>query len=250
MQEEALAYVPVLVSTLTSSRVVPFRVAHVRQQQRQTTVLAANDLDGKPVPVAHIISQSVGAQVYVAVRPLAVTVAGRDPALMQLLTLEHLYAMTLRMDPGARFCVVEEGRDACDSAISGTSHAAVLLHLARARTGVATKMAGTLKVAPWQVVTLAPSGQAAAHHDSVSVRVMEGPRAMPRVTVFFHRAPHSGCQATTDTRGLAKCDLVDHHGHTHAHEGEEHSPVLVTYPGEVRAERALLPTTLALLPGQ
>lgn len=240
-------YVPVLVSTLASSRDLPFRIAHSRQPQGQTTVLAANDLDGKPVPVARIVTEAVGGRTHVVVHRLAVSVPGRDPRLTRLLTVEQLYALTMRMDPGARYCLAQ-GSETCDPAASGTSHAALLRSLAQARASAAALITGTLKVAVWNVVSLMPSGQQGGHHDSVSVRVMQGQRAMPRVTVFFHRAPHSGCQATTDTSGFAKCELVDQHGHLGAHEGEENIPVLVTYPGDVRAERTLLPTTLALEP--
>lgn len=249
VHDAPLSYAPVPVSTLVSSRYIPFGIAHFRQQQRETSVLAAHGPGGKPVPVASIVSESVGERTHVAVHRLPVTVAGRSPSLMRLLTFEQLYALTLRMDPGARFCLAQ-GRDACDPAVTGTSHAAFLRNLADARASAAAMMAGTLRVAAWNVISMEPSGQRDEHHDAVSVRVLRGQRAMPRVTVFFHRAPHSGCQATTDANGFARCELVDHHGHLGAHDGEEAVPVLVTYPGDVRAERILLPTTQALVRGQ
>lgn len=63
--------------------------------------------------------------------------------------------------------------------------------------------------------------------------------------IYFNRAPHSICAARTRADGLAICRLEDQHGD----EGEHHDdavPVIATYPGSVRADGVLLPTTYVL----
>jgi hypothetical protein len=244
VQDEVLSFAPVPVSTLVSRRDVPFRVAHVLQEGKQTSVLARDGPDGKPVAVARIVSQSVSGRLRIAVQRLPAAVVGRDPNLLTVLTLEHLYALTMRMDPEARFCLAQ-GRSACDPARTGSSHAAFLRDLAHARQQAVAAAAGSLHAAPWDVVSMAPAAKGELE-DQVSVRVMQGSKAMRGVTVFFHRAPHSSCSAITDAAGAATCELVDQHGDEEAHADEESAPVLVTYPGDVRAEGALLPTTLVL----
>ena len=50
--------------------------------------------------------------------------------------------------------------------------------------------------------------------------------------------------------GLATCQLVDQHGDDESHSEEGKVPVVATYPGDVRAGRVLVPTTLVLHPSQ
>lgn len=244
VQDEALSFAPVPVTTLVSRRDVPFRVAHLQQQGLRTTVLAHDTADGKPVAVARIVSRRIEGRLHVAVQRLRA--AARDNGPVPVLTLEHLYALTMRMDPEARYCLAQ-GSEACDPSRTGTSHAAFLGQLAQARRQAVAATAGTIAAVPWHVVSMAPVAGPRGH-DEVTVRVLQGRQAMPGVMVFFHRAPHSSCSATTDARGTAECELVDQHGDEEAHAGEEAAPVLVTYPGDVRTERVLLPTTLVLEP--
>jgi hypothetical protein len=49
--------------------------------------------------------------------------------------------------------------------------------------------------------------------------------------------------------GLAVCHLVDQHGDDDAHADDGDVPVVATFPGDVRADRVLVPTTLVLQPG-
>ena len=71
---------------------------------------------------------------------------------------------------------------------------------------------------------------------------------MEGASVYFNRAPHSGCSARSLPDGIATCLLVDQHGDEDSHSEDDKVSVLATFPGEVRPERVLLPTTLIMNP--
>jgi hypothetical protein len=95
---------------------------------------------------------------------------------------------------------------------------------------------------------MAPAEVDHADPDEVGVRISSDHGPMEGATIFFNRAPHSSCMAQSRETGLATCHLVDQHGDDESHSGHDKVPVLATFPGNVRAERVLLPTTLVLNP--
>ena len=52
--------------------------------------------------------------------------------------------------------------------------------------------------------------------------------------------------AKSRANGVATCHLVDREGDEDSHTGEEKVAVVATFPGDVRADRVLVPTTLVL----
>jgi len=127
------------------------------------------------------------------------------------------------------------------------SHPEVLRELARARQHAASQVKRANNIVPWQVVALGPAAADNAGPDTASVRITSDNTAMDGATVVFNRAPHSGCVARSAADGVAVCELVDQHGDADSHD-EGKVPVLATYPGEVRADVVLLPTTLMMGP--
>jgi hypothetical protein len=236
--EVTLAYSRAPVSTIVSRRDFDFRLAHVREAGARVTVLAHGT---EPLPVAVI--RTAGSRV--SVERLVIPQGGLDAAALELATLEHLYTLVLRMEPEASFCLVRSPRN-CELVKNRRSHAAFLRELAQARQHAAARSGGP--VAAWHVVSMKPAAPAGSDADEVGVRVTMDNRPLQGMNVFFNRAPHSSCTAKVGSDGVATCHLVDQHGdeESHAHEGKV--PVVVTFPGDVRAERVLLPTTLVMEP--
>jgi hypothetical protein len=242
--DASVEYAPAPVSTLVSRRDLPFRLARVQGQADQMIVLAYQAPGGRPAPVAVISSRTSSGRALVSLHRLALPQDAADLPL-GVVTLEHLYFQAMRLDPDAAFCFSDSGQ-ACDAASSSYSHAALLRDLAAARQRALSPSGQASGGMPWQVVTLTPPAVRHADPDEVGARItgLQGP--MPGVKLFFNRAPHSSCVATSGADGLATCRLVDQHGDGDAHSEQDHAPVLTTYPGDVRAERVLLPTTLVL----
>jgi len=94
---------------------------------------------------------------------------------------------------------------------------------------------------PWRAVSLETAGSG---HDRrvVSARLRETRGPLTGATILFTRAPHLECSGTTDGTGWASCRLEDSHGHDDDDEVQG-APTLASYPGEVRADHVLLPTT-------
>lgn len=162
---------------------------------------------------------------------IALPAEGSDRAL-RVATLERLYGLVLGQDPMAAYAVGCAGgqRQSQGEALRD-------LALARAQAlGEGEK--------PWQVVTLAPTAGPGTG-DAVRVRIADAGWPLSGATVFFHKAPHSGCMAKSGGDGVASCQLVDHHGDDDDH-GDEHASVLVTFPGEVGEQRTRVPMTLVM----
>lgn len=243
--DRAVEYAPAPVSTLLSRRDLPFRLARVQGQGEQKIVLAYQAPGGQPSPVAVISSRLANGRALVSLHRLPLPQGTADLPL-RVATLEHLYFQAMRLEPDAAFCFADGGQ-ACDAAQSSYSHAALLRDLAAARQRVLAP-AGQGSGVPWQVVTLTPPAVRPADPDEVAARIAGTQGPMQGVTLFFNRAPHSSCVATSGADGLATCHLVDQHGDGDGHSDEDQARVLATYPGDVRADRVLLPTTLVLDP--
>lgn len=240
----ASAWRPVLRSTLVSRAEPGFVWAQLAQGGHRQTVLARREGLAVPMPVAVANEAGEGAEAAVSVQFLPAAAA---PAL-DLLALEQLYALMLRREAQGRYCLAI-GLRACDAARQPISHEALLRALAAERQRAATAAGLSFVPVPWRSISMDAAAARAgdAHGDEVAVQVSEQDRPMPGVTVYFNRAPHSGCAAKTGADGVAACRLVDQHGEDGGHEDEEaDARVVVTYPGDVRADRVLLPTTFVL----
>ena len=144
-------------------------------------------------------------------------------------------------------CRAEGGLTCGLSATRGLSQAGLLRELALAREQALGRGQRTGTTRAWHVVTLAPVDGDRADSE-VRARVADDRGPMSGVTLYFHRAPHSGCAAKSLASGVASCHLVDQHGDDDAHAQDEAVAVLVTYPGDVGIERTLLPAMLVMRP--
>jgi hypothetical protein len=234
------------VSTLVSKRDLPFKLAQMQRGPDRVTLLMHQPAGGEPSPVAAISSSQSGGKAHVSLQRLATVAGGRDSADLEVATWEHLYALAILQEPEARFCLVY-GAQPCDAARDGHSHAELLRELARARQhAVGRARSGMV---PWRVVSMTPAAMKGADADEVGVRVTSEQGPMGGASVFFNRAPHSSCVARSREDGLATCHLVDQHGHDESHAEDEHVAVVATFPGDVRVDRVLVPTTLVMQPG-
>jgi hypothetical protein len=66
--------------------------------------------------------------------------------------------------------------------------------------------------------------------DQVGVRITSDRVPMAGATVFFNRAPHSGCVAKSAENGVARCVLVDQHGDDESHDDHDKVRVVATFP--------------------
>jgi hypothetical protein len=235
-------YKPMPRSTLVSRGEPTFVQARVRRGEQWVTVLARNDPAGAPVPVAVTTSTGDGAGAHVSVQVLP---DGGSRAL-KLLVREHLYALMLRQDAQSRYCLAVGARP-CDAARRSVSHDVLLRALAGERHRAAVGADIPFATVPWRSVSMRASAAAATDPDEVTVRVADNNRPMAGATVHFNRAPHSSCVGRAGANGMASCRLIDQHGDEGSHDDEdENSQVIVTYPGDVRADRVFLPTTFVL----
>jgi hypothetical protein len=209
-------------STLVSNSNLRFDLAYEQKGDTQVMALLHSPAAGKPLPVAKV-STSANGVVSFSLLP------GPANSAVKIGTIERLYVLALRQDPEARFSF-HEGKQ--------LSHAELLAELVKAR----ARAAQGLRPAsvPWRVVSIAaaPSGN---DEDDVAAIVKSDHGPMKGVTIYFNRAPHSSCSATTREDGVAKCHLVDQHGDEEAH--HDKAAVVATFPGDVRADRVLVPIT-------
>jgi hypothetical protein len=225
-----IKYRPALRSTLVSNRDVAFVVAQWQQGAELTTVLARQQPGAAPHPVARLVQVRHGSVSRVSIQL---------PPESASAVLEQLYALVLRQEPLARYCLASDGRP-CDPAHDGVSHAEVLVALADARDKADLGPAA----APWRVVEMTGAHAPSSDADVVGVRAMADQMPLEGIAIYFNRAPHSLCIARTRADGVAICRLVDPHGDEHEH--DHSAPVVATFPGDVRTERVLLPTTYVL----
>ncbi|SEB23618.1 hypothetical protein [Variovorax sp. YR216] len=239
---QASDYRPVLRSTLVSRTDPTFVQAQVREGGYWLTVLARRDPAVALVPVAVMRHAGDGADASVSVQFLP---DARNPVL-DVLALEQLYALMLRQDALGRYCLAV-GPHQCDAVRQGGSHEALLRELAGERKRTASFAGHPFTMTPWRSISMNAVAAPTADHDDVAVQVLDESRPMPGATVYFNRAPHSGCAARANANGIASCRLVDQHGDDGDHGDEDaDTQVIVTYPGSVGADRVLLPTTFAL----
>lgn len=230
-------------SLLVSSADYAFVQADVRQGERAATVLARREGASAPVPVAIArYKESDGdASVSVQFLPNKTNPEGDVAA------LEQLYAMMLRHDALGRYCLAVGPRP-CDDTSRSLSHEELLRELAAKRQATVALVSHSPSIPPWRSISMSAVAQTKADSDDdVAVKVADESRPMQGVTVYFNRAPHSVCSGRTGPNGVASCRLVDQHGDEDDHAGDTgHPQVVVTYPGNVGADRVLLPMTFVL----
>jgi len=230
-------------STLVSSRDLSFVVAQWHRGAELTTVLARQQATAAPHPVARLVQVRQGPELQVAVQRLSESGSVGGGADHEIAALEQLYVLVLRQEPQARYCL-SSGRWPCNAARDGVSHAQVLQTLAEVRERAAAR---ALAAVPWRVIEMKGSPVRSGDADVVGVRATGHQGPLEDVAIYFNRPPHSLCVARTRADGVASCRLQDQHGdedeHAHAR------PVVATFPGDVRMDRVLLPTTY-VLPGK
>lgn len=209
-------------STLVSNSSLRFGLTYDQKGDTQVMALVHSPAAGKPLPVAKVSTFANGVVSFSLL-------SGSANSAVKIGTIERLYVLALRQDPEARFSF-HEGKQ--------LSHAELLAELVKARARAA-KGLGAATV-PWRVVSIAaaPSGN---DDDDVAAIVKNDQGPVKGVAIYFNRAPHSSCYATTREDGVAKCRLVDQHGDEEAH--HDKAAVVATFPGDVRADRVLVPIT-------
>ena len=238
-------YFPVPGSALVSRPELRFKLAHEQRGSSRVTLLLHQPSVGDPLTVATISASQSGSATNLSFQLLLRPEADANSSAVNVATLEHLYALAVQQAPEAKYCMVS-GTQPCDVAKDRLSHAELLRELVMARQRAIAHVIGQGDPSvPWRVVSMVTEtldGDA----DQVGVRVTNDQGPMEGATVFFNRAPHSGCMAKSRANGVATCHLVDREGDEDSHTGEEKVAVVATFPGDVRADRVLVPTTLVL----
>lgn len=231
---------PAARSTLVTRRDLDFVVAKWQIGAATTTVLARRQDGAGPRPVARLLQVRRGPDLQVAVQRLPESWPAPDRAERELASIEQLYALLLRQEPQARYCL-GSGSTPCDAARDGVSHAQVLQALA----GLRDTAAARAPDAPtWRVIEMQGAPTRSGDADVVAVRASSAHGPLVDMAIYFNRPPHSICAARTRADGVATCRLEDQHGDGDQH---DHATVVVaTFPGDVRPDAVLLPTTVVL----
>lgn len=227
-------------STLVTERDVNFVVAKWQGGAETTTILARQQGSAAPLPVARLRQVRQGEAVHVAVQRLPAAWPAVDGAAHEIAALEQLYSLVLRQEPQARYCL-GSGRAWCDAGRDGMSHAQALQALADLRARAVVRAPAAV---PWRVITMQGTPARPGDADVVGIRATGPQGPLGDIAVYFNRPPHSICAARTGADGVATCRLEDPHGDGHRH---DHATVVVaTFPGDLRPDRVLLPTTTVL----
>jgi len=238
-------YVPAPRSALVGRQDLPFRLAQEQRGESTVTILAWQAAGGQAVPLSVMALSRSRNGTRLSVQRLALPdLAKKEGGDLDVATLEYLYTLVLRQDPEAQYCLADVGQG-CDADPYPYSHAGMLLQLARARQHAVDSAGRPGASVPWQLMSLAPTEMPDTDPDEVGIRISGEQGPMAGLTIFFNQAPHASCAAQSTADGLATCHLVDQHGDDDAH-GHSKAPVLALFPGDIRADRVLLPTTLVL----
>jgi hypothetical protein len=223
-----------------TNRELNFVIANRLGGAGSTTILALRQDGAAARPVARLLQSRAGPVLQVTVQRLPQPGTAAERAAQEMAALEQLYVLVLRQEPLARYCLADGGQ-ACDTVRDGMSHAQVLQALAQRREQAAVGIPGAV---PWRVVEMM-AGPSRPWDADVAVIRAAGPQGpLADAAIYFNRMPHSICAARTRVDGVASCRLEDQHadGHQHAHG----TAVVATFPGDVRPDRVLLPTTYVL----
>lgn len=229
---------------LVSDPSLPFKLRRARQGDTRVTLLAYGPAGAAQVGV-QLAAQLTGNDTRTCI-DLSPAAQAAWPLAMRIAVTEHVYALVLGMDAYAGYCVRVQAAD-CTTAGSRVTHAQALRQLARERERLrqdGSSSDGRFK--RWQTVMLQPLN-AAPEPDAVAASVFDEQGPLVGVPLYFHRAPHAGCTGRSDSSGAVRCTLVDQHGDDDQHDHAA-TPLLVTFAGDLRADRTLLPTTLVVQP--
>jgi len=243
------ASVRITPSKLVTRRDLEFSRAEAESSSARLTFLMHN-YDGArvPRPVAVVSSFRLGDKEHIWIQRMASTRSGVEGVDVAIATIEHLYGLALEQNPHARFCLSGFGHT-CTTPGDDYAHPTLLREIAEARDRIISRTHRSVASVPWRNVTMA-SEPITASGDRVAVRVSLAGNPLQGATVIFNRAPHSGCKAKSASDGVASCDLVDQHGDEDPDEDKTQVPILATFPGDVRSDQILLPTTLTWGPGR
>nr|WP_156133586.1 hypothetical protein [Massilia sp. JS1662] len=245
--DASLRYTVAPRSALVERQDLQFGLAQMEREAKDMVVLAYGAPGSKPLPVSLITSSGSGARKRVSVQRYPLPETRKEGDDVDVATLEYLYTLVIRQDPEGQFCFADIGQR-CDADGKAYSHAEILLQLARSRQHAVGTVKDPGSYIPWRVVSLAPAETPHTNPDDVSVRVTGERGPTKDVTIFFNRAPHSSCAAKSAGDGVAACRLLDQHGDDDSHAGQDRTPVLATFPGDIQAKSVLLPTTLIVQP--
>jgi hypothetical protein len=228
-------------STLISRPELPFDLVSLERDKKHIEVLRYRPAGAPPSSVAAIVeTMSVDGSASVSFLQLMSPAPDLDVAV-----LERLYVLAIAQEPRARFCLGDATRR-CDHAQGGVSHAEFLHELVRARERAVHAASDVARLAPWHAVSMTAAKPPSGDVDDVAVNVAADERPLAGVSLYFNRAPHSGCVAKSDERGYATCRLVDQHGDAESEPDAGNVPVTVTFPGDVRPGYVLVPSTFML----
>jgi len=230
---------PLPASALISRPELKFTLDQQQSGTRQLANVLYERPDGHRTKVAAIETSQGKGGTRVAIRSFA-------SAELSVATLERLYTLALRLDPEAGFCFSERPVT-CDAGQARHSHGEVLRQIKRAREDALATVG--VRAAPWGSVSMARVPGASRDADLVSVRLTSAGVPLADVRIFFNQAPHCACVAKTDADGVANCRLVDQHGDEDEHAGEVRA-VVATFPGDVKVEPVLPPTTFIVRAGR
>lgn len=248
-QPAGIAWLPAAASPSRSALVradVPLSTETVEWNGSSITIVMHQPSTGAARPVAAAITdRSRWRSTRVSLLALSSLASERQGALLDVARQEHLYTMGFRQDANARFCI--GANKACDGD-QLLSQAEALQRIARRRECVsATLPDGARAASPsWRTVQLEPSEGASSAKPAVSVRVSDAAGPVAGAQILFTKLPHSACSATSQADGTATCVLADNHGHAGGHPEFDREPVVVTFPGDLRRNPILLPTTQLL----
>jgi len=233
-----------MASKLISRPELEFKLGRLQWAPYSVMFLVHQPSEKKTLPVAAISTFQVGNKEHVWFQWLVPSGRRASQGDVEIATIEHLYALALQQNPEALFCLTAPERS-CARADDDYSHARLLSELHGARQHIPMKARRTGANLPWQLVSMTAVHQDGSDRDDVGVRVMSDGRPMEGARVFFNRAPHSICRAKSSPNGVATCRLEDNHADG-AHEDEDRAAVTAVYPGDVRPDVILLPTTLVV----
>lgn len=222
-------------STLISNADLQFRLVQGEWRNQPATLVVHQPAEGDSFPVA-VISPSPARVVF---ERLPIPDGARDRASLGIGTLERLYVLALRQEPEAWFCLAEVGQS-CEAASKADSHAELLRKLVEAHERAHPAVR-------WHSVAMVPASIKGSSADRVAVRVTRDQRPLEGASVYFNRAPHSGCVAKSTANGLATCELVDQHGEEESHPGQDNAAVVATFSGDVRKDLVLVPSTVVFV---
>jgi hypothetical protein len=244
--DDVTVYSPVPASTLVSRRDLQFKLGHVQRGACRLTILAYQAPGAEPSPIAVMSTWRSDHGALVSVHRLLQHSAGNG-ADLNVAALEHLYGLAIRQEPEATFRLADS-HQACEVGQGSYSHAAFLRELVRQRQEAIVEVGPRSTSVAWHVVSMGRAPLNRTDADDVGVRVTSDQGPLEGATIFFNRAPHSGCVAKSRSDGIATCQLVDQHGDDESHSEDGKVPVVATFPGDVRGGRVLVPTTLVLHP--